>query len=306
MRRLTAEGVAPAEAARWARQAPPDARRTGSPRRRRPVRPQLVRDGGGSPSRSARAGPAARGLARAAMRLDSTAMREIIETRRRRPTASSPPGTGCSARCSPASASGTPPPSALIEVEHLLSRCVSEVLGAVPAAAGAPTARRGSCSPAPTRSSTACRWRRWPPRSPRPACRCRLLGARVPARRPGRRGRTAPGRRSWCSGRTRPPPADPAQLRALLARARAGRAAARRRPRLARRRPARRGGRCPTSLTEAVDVARRRLSERGDLPLASRPVRPAPGAPGRAPMTRRITRCCRPHWRARPCSSESA
>ncbi|MEU5903697.1 MerR family transcriptional regulator [Micromonospora sp. NPDC047527] len=134
MRRLTAEGVSPAEAARWARQAPSqvasDAVRNGGR-----IRP-LTRDGGGSIP-VGRAGPAARGLARAAMRLDAAAISETVahtlaatgvvatwETLLR------PVLAGVGERHA---ATG-----ALIEVEHLISRCVSEAFAAA-SRAHAPT-----------------------------------------------------------------------------------------------------------------------------------------------------------------------
>jgi DNA-binding transcriptional MerR regulator len=129
MRRLTAEGVTPAEAARWAQRAPdvsePDWAKT-------PASPAATsRDGGGFAIPVGRAGPAARGLSRAAMRLDSVAMRELIGESvathgviHTWETVLMPVLVGIGDRHA---ATGN-----LIEVEHLLSRCVSEVLGAVP------------------------------------------------------------------------------------------------------------------------------------------------------------------------------
>ncbi|MFB6391736.1 MerR family transcriptional regulator [Polymorphospora lycopeni] len=129
MRRLTAEGVTPAEAAGWARRttvAPrPDTSRNAAPRQG-----AAGRAGGGFAIPVGRAGPAARGLARAAMRLDSTAMRELIERQvaahgvvRTWDEMLRPVLVGIGERYATT--------SRLIEVEHLLSRCVSEVLGAV-------------------------------------------------------------------------------------------------------------------------------------------------------------------------------
>ncbi|MFI7519200.1 MerR family transcriptional regulator [Micromonospora globbae] len=130
MRRLTAEGVSPAEAARWARQAPGAVRVEDLPR----SRPPGVRDGGGPTIPVGRAGPAARGLARAAMRLDSTAIGETIARsladegvvatwdRLIRPVLA---GVGERHAAT----------YALIEVEHLLSRCVSEAFAALSRAA---------------------------------------------------------------------------------------------------------------------------------------------------------------------------
>ncbi|MEU4333248.1 MerR family transcriptional regulator [Micromonospora lupini] len=133
MRRLTAEGVSPAEAARWARQAP-DRTPVDTITRSR-IRP-AGRDGGGAIP-VGRAGPAARGLARAAMRLDAAAINETIahtiaasgiiatwETLLR------PVLAGIGDRH--AATAG------LIEVEHLVSRCVSEAFAAA-SQANAPT-----------------------------------------------------------------------------------------------------------------------------------------------------------------------
>lgn len=138
MRRLTAEGVTPAEAARWARQAPttvppvPGAHRllvSGTARRPGTVGPAGARDGGGTTIPVGRAGPVARGLARAAMRLDSAAIGETI-------------AHGLAADGVVATWDGLLRPvlagigerhaatTGLIEVEHLMSRCVSEALAA--------------------------------------------------------------------------------------------------------------------------------------------------------------------------------
>jgi DNA-binding transcriptional MerR regulator len=123
MRELTAEGVAPAEAARWARGTGPR---------------QVVgrRHGGGRVIAVGTAGDAARGLAHAAMRLDAAAMREIIE----RSIAAYGVVPTWNTLLRPVLA-GVGERHAVVEVEHLLSRCVSEALGAVarpPAAAGPP------------------------------------------------------------------------------------------------------------------------------------------------------------------------
>jgi MerR family transcriptional regulator, light-induced transcriptional regulator len=122
MRQLTAEGVAPAEAARWARRLP---------RLDESVKPdRAARGGGGATIPVGRAGPSTRGLARAAMRLDPIAMREIIE---RSVDARGvvdtwddvirPVLTGVGDRHAAT--------SALIDIEHLVSRTVSEVFGAL-------------------------------------------------------------------------------------------------------------------------------------------------------------------------------
>lgn len=123
MRELTAKGVAPAEAARSARGA-------GSG--------QVVarRHGGGRVIAVGEAGDAARGLASAAMRLDAAMMREIID----RSIVASGVVTTWNDLLRPVLA-GVGERHGVVEVEHLLSRCVSEALGAVPrppAAAGPP------------------------------------------------------------------------------------------------------------------------------------------------------------------------
>jgi MerR family transcriptional regulator, light-induced transcriptional regulator len=138
MRRLTAQGVAPAEAAAWAKRVPVPMD-ISSP----VVSPgdhvwptadiQVVpsRDGGGRAIRIGRAGPAARGLARAAMRLDAPAQRDILEM-----TVANlgviatweqvimPVLIGIGDRYEAT--------QRFIEVEHLISRCVTEILAAVP------------------------------------------------------------------------------------------------------------------------------------------------------------------------------
>ncbi|MET8906224.1 MerR family transcriptional regulator [Micromonospora sp. NPDC004551] len=136
MRRLTAEGVAPAEAARWARQAPAVL----PPEQLGLTRRATARDGGGTTIPVGRAGPVARGLARAAMRLDSMAIAATIAhaltTDGVVPTWEGllrPVLAGIGERHA---ATG-----GLIEVEHLMSRCVSEAFataGRTHPAAGPP------------------------------------------------------------------------------------------------------------------------------------------------------------------------
>ncbi|MCW3813605.1 MerR family transcriptional regulator [Micromonospora sp. DR5-3] len=151
MRRLTVDGVAPAEAARWARQAPgtvppePGARLRRQPQlgaatvaqRAAAVAPRAARDGGGTAIPVGRAGPVARGLARAAMRLDSVAIGETIAQAIATDGVVAtwdgllrPVLAGIGERHAAT--------AALIEVEHLASRCVSEALAA--AARSHPTA----------------------------------------------------------------------------------------------------------------------------------------------------------------------
>jgi hypothetical protein len=220
MRRLTARGVTPAEAARWARrtdsltvtdaltptaQPPtggpagpsahpptgppvgPPGPPAGPPPTGPPVRPSRppvgppgpgaggARDGGGHTIPVGRAGATARGLARAAMRLDATAIRETLEGSL---GAVGVIGTwddvivpvliGIGERHSAT--------RRLVEVEHLFSRGVSDVLGAVPR------------SPQPASALLACadeEQHSLPLEALAAALAeadvgCRLLGARVP------------------------------------------------------------------------------------------------------------------------------
>lgn len=211
MRRLTAEGVAPAEAARWARRAldVPEA----EPGPAAAERPAAVRDGGGFAIPVGRARPAARGLARAAIRLDAATMREIIEQ-------------SVDAEGVVATWDGILRPvlagigerhaatARLIEVEHLLSRCVSEVLGAVP---------RPPAGADPPRILLACadeEQHSLPLEALAAALAqadvaCRLLGARMPpAALSDAVGRTGPAAVVlWSHSRAT---GDPAQLTALV------------------------------------------------------------------------------------------
>ncbi|GAA0473734.1 transcriptional regulator [Paractinoplanes deccanensis] len=123
MQRLTAQGVAPAEAAAWVRRVDDLdlSAFTGTTTRR---------DGGGQAIALGAASPAARGLARAAMRLDAPAMRDIFQS------AVSESGVieawnhvampvliGIGERYEAT--------QRFVEVEHLISRTVTEVLAAV-------------------------------------------------------------------------------------------------------------------------------------------------------------------------------
>ncbi|MET0425543.1 MAG: MerR family transcriptional regulator [Actinoplanes sp.] len=123
MRRLTTEGVPAAEAAAWARRVP-----TSPPPS---IAEPASRDGGGRTIALGAAVPAARGLARAAMRLDGPAMRNILETviaeRGVIETwneVAAPVLIGVGERYE--STKG------FVEIEHLISRCVTEALSAVP------------------------------------------------------------------------------------------------------------------------------------------------------------------------------
>lgn len=82
MRRLTAQGVTPAEAAAWARRMPDagaPASTTASTAGSDAPATSAARNGGGHTIPVGRAGAAARGLARAAVRLDGPALRDILE-----------------------------------------------------------------------------------------------------------------------------------------------------------------------------------------------------------------------------------
>jgi MerR family transcriptional regulator, light-induced transcriptional regulator len=127
MRRLTAQGVAPAEAAAWARRAPlgPDAAPAPAP-----LGP-LGRQGGGQViALGPQAAPAARGVARAAMHLDAPAMRDILDLVIAEhgvigawDEVIMPVLIGIGDRYQAT--------RRFVEVEHLLSRCITESLGAV-------------------------------------------------------------------------------------------------------------------------------------------------------------------------------
>lgn len=125
MRRLTAQGVPAAEAARIARSATADGIAQLADER------PPTRDGGGHTIAVGRAGAQARGLARAAMRLDALSVRHLVQDA---VTAHGvvdawqdllvPVLVGIGTRHAAT--------ARLVEVEHLVSRCVSEVLSTVP------------------------------------------------------------------------------------------------------------------------------------------------------------------------------
>ncbi|GIG88840.1 MerR family transcriptional regulator [Plantactinospora endophytica] len=221
MRRLTAEGLPPAEAAYWARDAVPGkepdrggAAAAGRPGRQRTGERSPARAGGGTAIPVGRAGPAARGLARAAMRLDPLSMRAgitaaltadgVVATWERmlRPVL-----VGIGERH--AASAG------FVEVEHLLSRCVSEALAAVPRPPGgaAPPRILLSCADEeqhslPLEALAAA--------LAEAGTHCRLLGARVPvAALVDAVGRTAP--LAVVVWSQQPATGDPAQLTAVRA-----------------------------------------------------------------------------------------
>jgi methanogenic corrinoid protein MtbC1 len=147
MRRLTSQGLSPAEAAAWARRDPlPTGTDVGAPGASRPppddaappesgddplqLTRRPVRDGGGNAIPIGRAGPAARGLARAAMRLDAPAIRELLEDAvQNRGVVDAwehvvmPVLIGIGERYEAT--------HRFVEVEHLTSRCVTQVFGAI-------------------------------------------------------------------------------------------------------------------------------------------------------------------------------
>jgi MerR family transcriptional regulator, light-induced transcriptional regulator len=129
MLRLTSQGVAPAEAAAWARRTPPAAPAPTPPTP--PPVPGHGPDGGGLAIPLGHVVPAARGLARAAMRLDAGLMRDIL--------AAAVVETGVIATWNEVAlpvlvgiGERYEATRRFIEVEHLVSRCVTEVLGSVP------------------------------------------------------------------------------------------------------------------------------------------------------------------------------
>ncbi|GGN26248.1 hypothetical protein FHR83_007313 [Actinoplanes campanulatus] len=147
MQRLTAQGVAPAEAAAWACRSPAVLPSAGSPAVSPPagsVSDSLVSSSVGEPvtvngpagggqtiALGGRADPAARGLARAAMRLDGPAMRHILES-----TVTGHGVTFAWERVMMPVLIGIgeryEATERFVEVEHLLSRSITEALSIVP------------------------------------------------------------------------------------------------------------------------------------------------------------------------------
>lgn len=136
MRRLTAQGVAPAEAAAWARRAPLSGRSVApgpasSDGSGRSSVGAVGRQGGGQViALGPQAAPAARGVARAAMHLDASAMRDILDMVIAEhgvigawDQVIMPVLIGIGDRYQAT--------RRFVEVEHLLSRCITESLGAV-------------------------------------------------------------------------------------------------------------------------------------------------------------------------------
>ncbi|GIJ49998.1 transcriptional regulator [Virgisporangium aliadipatigenens] len=133
MQRLTADGVPPGEAARWVRERPMEItrplRRAVSPARTLPAVSSAARDGGGLALPAA--APAARGLARAALRLDADAVRHIAgEAVRRLGVVLAWDAVLRPVMAAIGERHGRT--GDLIDVEHLVSACYSDVFGAVP------------------------------------------------------------------------------------------------------------------------------------------------------------------------------
>jgi hypothetical protein len=144
MQQLVTAGVAPAEAARWARRSPlpvsslesqseslsearPESLSVPAP----PPEPPGARDGGGHALALGDAGPAARGLGRAALRLDALGIRDLVaDAIDERGVI----GAWDDVLCPVLVAVGERAAASteLVEVEHILSGCVSAVFAALP------------------------------------------------------------------------------------------------------------------------------------------------------------------------------
>jgi len=233
MRRLTAQGMAPAEAAAWARQAsfdgplglaagaPVSAGSAGPPVSAGSAGPPVsagsagpgARDGGGHAIPVGRAGSVARGMARAAMRLDGPALRDILGLAiARRGVIGTwndvilPVLIGIGERHAAT--------NRFVDVEHLISRTVTEMLGAV--------TRPPSSKPSWVLLAAADEEQHTLPLEALAAALAeagvpsRLLGARVPARAlTDAISRTGP--RAVVVWSQAPPTGDPAQLALILA-----------------------------------------------------------------------------------------
>ncbi len=200
MRRLTGEGVPAAEAARVALGTGRERPRSG------------VRAGGGHGIPVGRAGPAVRGLARAAARLDAEAMAAIITGAVRSDgVVAAWDGLVCPVLFGVGERHAAT--QRLVEVEHLLSRTASEVLAAVPRPTAGPARVLLACADdeqhsLPVEALTAALAEQ--------GVGARLLGARVPpAALQAAVRRTGPAAVFvWSHA---PETADPAQLRSLAA-----------------------------------------------------------------------------------------
>jgi MerR family transcriptional regulator, light-induced transcriptional regulator len=145
MQQLVTAGVAPAEAARWARRSPlsppsstspsssasPASPASSSAEPVSPPEPFGARDGGGHALALGDAGPAARGLGRAALRLDTLGIRDLIadEIDERGVIGAwddvlRPVLVAVGERAAES--------TELVEVEHILSGCISAVFATLP------------------------------------------------------------------------------------------------------------------------------------------------------------------------------
>jgi hypothetical protein len=129
MQQLVTAGVAPAEAARWARRSPLPSSALGSPPE--PSGARDTRDGGGHALALGDAGPAARGLGRAALRLDTLGVRDLV--------ADAIDERGVIGAWDDvlrpvlvAVGERAVASTELVEVEHILSGCISAVFAALP------------------------------------------------------------------------------------------------------------------------------------------------------------------------------
>ncbi|MGC9669457.1 MerR family transcriptional regulator [Planosporangium sp. 12N6] len=128
MQQLVTAGVTPAEAARWARRSP----RTGTsapPSRQAPT-DGATRDGGGHALALGAAGSAARGLGRAALRLDVLGVRDLVAAA---VTERGVVDAWDQVLCPVLAAVGERAADSdeLVEVEHILSGCVSAVFASL-------------------------------------------------------------------------------------------------------------------------------------------------------------------------------
>jgi DNA-binding transcriptional MerR regulator len=131
MQELVSAGVTPAEAARWARQAPVPEEQVDPPGPNGAEPTATARDGGGHALALGDADPAARGLARTAMRLDVLGARQMIGeliTARGVVPAWQDVLVPVLGALGERAGTGTE----LVEVEHMLSGCISAAFSALP------------------------------------------------------------------------------------------------------------------------------------------------------------------------------
>jgi hypothetical protein len=131
MQQLVTAGVAPAEAARWARRSPLSPPSPASVELASPPEPLGTRDGGGYALALGDADPAARGLGRAALRLDTLGIRDLVADavdERGVIGAWDEVLRPVLAAIGERAAESTE----LVEVEHILSGCISAVFATLP------------------------------------------------------------------------------------------------------------------------------------------------------------------------------